>query len=176
MLQLWSVIDCNFVHWTTKLTLVTPNLVTHRNSMTILQFINVKLPDQNFEMSFLVCCILLSNVVKLSTGRCGRPCSSANLSSHQHFCCHLSCLYFFCCNTVRPWDGRFLGDWKKMCSSKFMQLELLNKAKVRTSKKCIAEGFYYINWFTSNFLGPFSKKCIDKVRAAWGRVSWGCVS
>ena len=28
----------------------------------------------------------------------------------------------------------FLGEWKNLCSSKFVQLELLNKAKARTSK------------------------------------------
>ena len=29
----------------------------------------------------------------------------------------------------------FFGEWKNSCSSKFMQLEQLNKAKARTSKK-----------------------------------------
>ena len=28
----------------------------------------------------------------------------------------------------------FLGEWKKLCSSKFVQLELLNKAIARTLK------------------------------------------
>ena len=28
----------------------------------------------------------------------------------------------------------FFGEWNNLCSSKFVQLELLNKAKARTSK------------------------------------------
>ena len=59
------------------------------------------------------------------------------------------------------------------CSSKFVQPELLNKAKERTSKNRAAQGFHYINSCISNFFGPYSKTCIVKVRAAWGRVSRG---
>ena len=32
----------------------------------------------------------------------------------------------------------FFGEWKHLCSSKFMQLELLNKTKARTSKNSAA--------------------------------------
>jgi hypothetical protein len=32
----------------------------------------------------------------------------------------------------------FFGEWKNLCSSKFVQLELLNKAKARSSKNCAA--------------------------------------
>ena len=60
----------------------------------------------------------------------------------------------------------FFGEWKNSCSSKFVQLELLNKAKTRTSKNRAAQGFHYINSCISNFFGPYSKTCIVKVRAA----------
>ena len=60
----------------------------------------------------------------------------------------------------------FLGEWKNSCSSKFVQLELLNKAKARTSKNRAALGFYYINSYISNFFEPYSKMCIVKFRAA----------
>ena len=59
----------------------------------------------------------------------------------------------------------FFGEWKNSCSSKFVQLELLNKAKTRSSKN-INQGFQYINSCISNFFGPYSKTCIVKVRAA----------
>ena len=62
---------------------------------------------------------------------------------------------------------------KKSCSSKFVQLLLLNRGKARWSKRRAAQGFYYINSFSSNFFGPNSKTCTCKVRAAWGRVSRG---
>ena len=65
----------------------------------------------------------------------------------------------------------FLGDWKNSCSSKFVQLELVDKAKVRTSKN--RAGFQYVSSCISNFFWPFSKACIVKVRAAWDRVSRG---
>ena len=34
------------------------------------------------------------------------------------------------------------GEWKNPCSSKFMQLELLNKANARTWKKRASQGFH----------------------------------
>ena len=67
----------------------------------------------------------------------------------------------------------FFGTKKNMCGSKFVQLELFNKAKARTSKNRAAKSFHYINSCISNFFGPYSKTCFVKVRAAWGRVSWG---
>ena len=56
-------------------------------------------------------------------------------------------------SVITPWKGfenglnysyskvlrcMFLGEWKKLCSSKFVQLDLLNKAKARSSKNCVA--------------------------------------
>ena len=66
-----------------------------------------------------------------------------------------------------------LGGKKNWCSSKFVQFLLLNRVKARWSKNCSAQGFHYINLFSSNFLGPNSKTCTCKVHAAWGRVSRG---
>ena len=73
----------------------------------------------------------------------------------------------------KAWRCTFFGEWKKYCSSKFVQLLLLNRGKARWSKRRAAQGFYYINSFSSNFFGPNSKTCTCKVRAAWGRVSRG---
>ena len=76
----------------------------------------------------------------------------------------------------------FLGEWKNLCSSKFVQLELLNKAKARALKNVQLKGSHYINSFISNFLGPNAlglvclgprKICISEVCAAWCRVSRG---
>ena len=67
----------------------------------------------------------------------------------------------------------FFGEWKNSCSSKFVQLKLLNKAIARTWKNRAAQGFYYINSCISKIFGPYSKTCIVKVRVAWGRVSQG---
>ena len=67
----------------------------------------------------------------------------------------------------------FFGERKNSCSSKFVQLLLLNRVKARWSKKRAAQGFHYINSFISNFFGPNSKTCTCEVRAAWGRVSRG---
>jgi hypothetical protein len=67
----------------------------------------------------------------------------------------------------------FLGESKNSCSSKFVQLLLLNRVKARWSENRAAQGFHYINSFISIFFGPNSKTCICKVRAAWGRVSRG---
>ena len=67
----------------------------------------------------------------------------------------------------------FFGEWKNSCSSKFVELLLLNRVKARWSKNRAAQGFYYINSFSSNIFGPNSKTCTCKVRAAWGRVSRG---
>ena len=67
----------------------------------------------------------------------------------------------------------FLGERKNSCSSKFVQLLLLNRMKAKWSKNRAAQGFHYINSFSSNFFGPNSKTCSCKVRAAWGRVSRG---
>ena len=41
---------------------------------------------------------------------------------------------FIIVHTVRTWDARFFGNKKDSCSSKFMQLELRNKVKAKTSK------------------------------------------
>ena len=54
----------------------------------------------------------------------------------------------------------FFGERKKSCSSKFVQLLLLNRVKARWSKNL--KGFHYINSFSSIFFGPNSKTCICK--------------
>ena len=56
----------------------------------------------------------------------------------------------------------FLGEWKNSCSSKFVQLELLNKAKARSSKNRAAQGFHYINSCISNFLDPIQKRALSR--------------
>ena len=60
----------------------------------------------------------------------------------------------------------FFGEWKNSCSSKFVQLELLNKAKTRSSKNRAVQDFHYINSCISNCFGPYLKMCIVKVLAA----------
>ena len=65
------------------------------------------------------------------------------------------------------------GERKNSCSSKSVQLLLLNRAKTRLSENRAAQGFHYINSFISNFFGPNSKTCICEVRADQGRVSQG---
>ena len=65
------------------------------------------------------------------------------------------------------------GERKNSCSSKFVQLLLLNRLKTRWSKNRAAQGFHFINSFISNFFGPNSKTCTCEVRAAQGRVSRG---
>ena len=67
----------------------------------------------------------------------------------------------------------FFGKRKNLCSSKLVQLLLLNRVKARWSKNSAAQGFYYINSFSPNIFEPYSKTCPCKVRAAWGRVSRG---
>ena len=67
----------------------------------------------------------------------------------------------------------FFGARKNFCSSKFVQLLLLNRVKARWSENRAAQGFHFINSFILNFFGPNSKTCSYKVRAAWGRVSRG---
>ena len=67
----------------------------------------------------------------------------------------------------------FFGERKNSCSSKFVQLFLLNKAESKMIKKSCCSRFYYINSFSSSFFGPNSNSCTCKVRAAWGRVSRG---
>ena len=67
----------------------------------------------------------------------------------------------------------FFEEGKNSCRSKFVQLLLLNRVKVRWSKNHAAQGFHYRNSFISNFFGHNSKTCTCKVRAAWGRVSRG---
>ena len=51
----------------------------------------------------------------------------------------------------------FFGEWKNLCSSKFVQLELLNKTKARTQKKRAAKVFHYINLCISNFFETLFK-------------------
>ena len=53
----------------------------------------------------------------------------------------------------------FWGERKKSCSSKFVQLLLLNKVKARWSKNCTAQGFHYINSFISIVFGLNLKMC-----------------
>ena len=67
----------------------------------------------------------------------------------------------------------FFGEWKNSCSSNSCNFCYLIGWKARWSKNRAAQGFYYINSFSSNIFGPNSKTCTCKVRAAWGRVSWG---
>ena len=55
---------------------------------------------------------------------------------------------------------------KKLVQLKFVQLLLANMMKARLSKNRAAQGFYYINSFSLNIFGPYSKTCICKVRAA----------
>ena len=62
---------------------------------------------------------------------------------------------------------------KKLVQLKFVQLLLLNRVKAKWSKNRAAQGFYYINSFSSNIFGPYSKTCTCKVHAAWGHVSRG---
>ena len=65
------------------------------------------------------------------------------------------------------------GERENSCSSKFVQLLLLNRVKAKWSENRAAQGFHFINSFISNFFGPNSKTCTCKVRAARGRVSRG---
>ena len=67
----------------------------------------------------------------------------------------------------------FFWERKNSCSSKLVQLLLFNRAKARWSKKRAAQGFHYINSFSSNYFGPNSKTCTCKDRVAWGLVSRG---
>ena len=67
----------------------------------------------------------------------------------------------------------FFGERKNSCSSKFVQLLLLNRVKARCSENRAAQGFHFINSFISNYFGPNSKTCTWEVRAARGRVSQG---
>ena len=67
----------------------------------------------------------------------------------------------------------FFGERKNSCSSKFVQLLLLNRVKARWSENRAAQGFHFINLFISSFFGPNSKTCTCEVRAARGRVSQG---
>ena len=67
----------------------------------------------------------------------------------------------------------FFGERKNSCSSKFVQLLLLNRVKARWSENRAAQGFHYINSFTSNIFGPNSKTCTWEVHATWDRVSRG---
>ena len=56
----------------------------------------------------------------------------------------------------------FFGEWKNSCSSKFVQLGLLNNANGKTSKKRAAQGFHYINLCISNFLDPIQKRAFSR--------------
>ena len=67
----------------------------------------------------------------------------------------------------------FFWERKISCSSKIMQLLLLNGVKARWSENRAAPGFHYINSLISNIFGPNSKTCPCEVHAAWGRVSRG---
>ena len=67
----------------------------------------------------------------------------------------------------------FFGERKNSCSSKFVQLLLLNRVKERWSGNRAAQVFHFINSFISNLFGPNSKTCTWEVRAAWGCVSRG---
>ena len=50
------------------------------------------------------------------------------------------------------------GGKKKLVRSKFVQLLLLNRVKARWSKNRAAQGFHYINSFSSNFFEPIQKR------------------
>ena len=52
----------------------------------------------------------------------------------------------------------FFGERKNLCSSKSLQLLLLNRLKVKWSKNRVPQGFHYINPFISNFFGPSQKR------------------
>ena len=76
--------------------------------------------------------------------------------------------------TVRPWDARFLGNGKSRVAQNSCNLSyLIRQRQDHPKKKRAAWGFHYINWCISTFFGPYSKTCIVKVRADWGRVSRG---
>ena len=52
----------------------------------------------------------------------------------------------------------FLGERKNSCSSKLVQLLLLNRVKARWSKNRAAQGFHYINSFSTIFLDSIQKR------------------
>ena len=52
----------------------------------------------------------------------------------------------------------FFGTRKHSCSSKFVQLELLNRVKARLSKSCCLKGFRYIHPCTK------SQSVLDPIR------------
>ena len=91
--------------------------------------------------------------------RSGEICRIQFMARKMHYSKALRCTFF--------WKR------KKSCSSKFVQLLLLNRVKARCSENRAAQGFYFINSFISNFFGPHSKTCTCKVRATQGRVSRG---
>ena len=73
-------------------------------------------------------------------------------------------------NTVRPWDTRFFGKEKtRVAQNSFNFCYLIGN----WSENRAAQGFHYINSFTSNIFGPNSKTYTCEVRAAWDRVSRG---
>ena len=67
----------------------------------------------------------------------------------------------------------FFWERKNSCSSKLVQLLLLNRVKTKRSKKPCCSRFSLHKFVQINFFGPNSKTCTCKVRVAWGRVSRG---
>ena len=57
-----------------------------------------------------------------------------------------------------------LGAWEQRFN--FVQLELLNRVSVRSSKNRAAQGFQYINLCISSIFGPNQKLCICKAHVA----------
>ena len=112
--------------------------------------------------------------------------------SHLEICCHLLLFCWFyryacwtpCGNLTLCWTWQlsyskalrctFFEERKNSCSSKFVQLLLLNRMKARWSENCAAQGFHYINSFISNIFEPNSNVHLrGPRRAAWGRVHRG---
>ena len=56
----------------------------------------------------------------------------------------------------------FFEERENSCSSKFLQLLLLDRVKARCSKNRAAQGFHYINSFISNFLDPIQKRAFAR--------------
>ena len=94
-------------------------------------------------------------------------------SGKFHQTCSIICILEQFWNYSKAWRCTFFGEWKNSCSSNSCNLFYLIGWKARWSKNRAAQGFYYINSFSSNIFGPNSKTCTCKVRAAWGRVSQG---
>ena len=73
----------------------------------------------------------------------------------------------------------FFGTTKNPCSSKFVQVELLNRVRERSSKNCAAEGFHYINPIRKRASArPCSlRQCSSRPYCTWLKIcfakEWG---